>query len=136
MFLPLCWIIGRHRTHPPITGLLPSTGIKPTTFRNLENRHLFRTPVEHRSHDISHSKWNFLQMQITAKKWLTILAKSSTIVISEVSKYVPEKTYSKNCKRKQNLQTMKTLYLHGRYPTDVCGATGSYMKDKFSHLTK
>ena len=65
-------------------------------------------------------------MQITAKKWLTILAKSSNIVISEVSKYVPEKTYSKNCKRKQNLQTMKTLYLHGRYPTDVCGATGSY----------
>ena len=104
MLLPLCWIIGGHRTHPPITGLLPSTGIEPTTFRNLENRHLFRTPVEHWSHDISHSKWNFSQMQITAKKWLTILAKSSTIVISEVSKYVPEKHIqriargSKTCK--------------------------------------
>ena len=116
MLLPLCWIIGGHRTHPPITGLLPSTGIEPTTFRNLENRHLFRTPVEHRSHDISHSKWNFSQMQITAKKWLTILAKSSTIVISEVSKYVPEKTYSKNCKRKQNLWK---LWKHCIFMNDI-----------------
>ena len=29
-----CWITGGHTIHPPITGLLPPTGIGPTPFRN------------------------------------------------------------------------------------------------------
>ena len=33
-FFSLGWITDRHTTHPPIEGLLPSTGIEPTLFRN------------------------------------------------------------------------------------------------------
>ena len=32
--LSQCWITGGHTIHPPIKGLLPSTGIEPTPFRN------------------------------------------------------------------------------------------------------
>ena len=32
--LSLCWTTGGHIIHPPIKGLLPLTGIEPTSFQN------------------------------------------------------------------------------------------------------
>ena len=30
----MCWITGGHIMHPPIEGVLPPTGIKPTVFEH------------------------------------------------------------------------------------------------------